>query len=58
MKRFNAFLNDGSYINVAADRMVEQDHAIRVYDGNELVAFVDTGAIVSAHLSERAKENQ
>lgn len=50
MKRFVAQLNDGSYINVPADTMQILDNAILVRCGSELVAYVDLGAIVSAHI--------
>ena len=53
MKRFVAQLNDGSYINVPADRMQARDSAFCVYDGPELVAYVDMGAVVSAYISDR-----
>lgn len=55
MKRFVATLNDGSFINVPATRMVIDDEkcAIVVFCDNELVAFVDTGAVISAHIGER-----
>lgn len=53
MKRFVATLNDCSFINVQATRMEIVDNAIVVWDGNELVAYVDTSAVISAHLGER-----
>ena len=53
MKRFIATLNDGSFINVEATRMELHDNVIRVYENSNLVAFVDTSAVVSAHISER-----
>ena len=57
VKRFTATLNDGSFINVEASKMELEDNAIRVYDGNDLVAFVDTSAVISAHISERGGVN-
>lgn len=55
MKRFVATLNDGSFINVPATRMFIDDekNAIVVLDENELVAFIDTSAVISAHIGER-----
>ena len=53
MKKFTATLNDGAYINVEGTKMELEDNAIRVYEGNNLVAFIDTGAVISAHISER-----
>ena len=59
MKRFNAQLNDCSYINIDADEMVLEDNCIRVYHGGKLVAFLDTSIVLSAHLSEKAvKSNE
>ena len=57
MKRFNATLNDGTYINVAATRMEIVDNAVHVYEENNLVAFVDTSVILSAYISERGGAN-
>lgn len=53
MKRFSATLNDMSFINTAADRMEIKDNMLYVYDGNQLVALVETTVIISAHISER-----
>ena len=53
MKRFTATMNDGSFINVEATKMMIAENAILVYEDNDLVAFVDTSAVVSAHISER-----
>lgn len=53
MKRITATLNDGSFINVEATRMEITEIAIIVWSGNEPVAYIDLGAVVSAHLSER-----
>lgn len=55
MKRFNATLNDTTYINVAATRMEIVDNMIRVYDVDDLVAVVDTSVVLSAHISERGE---
>ena len=55
MKRFTATMNDSSFINVMATRMEIVDNAIRVYEGDNLVAFVDTSAVISAHISERGE---
>lgn len=53
MKRFIAILNDQSYVNVPATRMEMVENAIRVWNGDELVAFIDVSVILSAHISER-----
>ncbi len=57
MKRFIAILNDGSFINVPATRMEIRDDSIFVYDGNAVVAYVDTGFTLTAHVSDRKDEN-
>ena len=53
MKRFTAPMNDNSFINVVATRMEIVENAILVYDGNDLVAYIDTSVVLSAHISER-----
>ena len=55
MMRFNAQLNDMSYINVKADTMELIDNMLHVKDGNNLVAVIDLSAVVAAHLSERGE---
>lgn len=57
MKRFIAILNDQSYVNVPATRMQFEDNAIWVWNGEELVAYIDVGVILSAHISERSAAN-
>lgn len=54
MKRFNAVLNDGSYVNVEADRMHMEENALFVWKGQDLVAYIDVSCVLCAHLSERA----
>lgn len=51
--RFVAQLNDGSYMNVPADRMDVEDNFLRAWLGGHLIAIVDTSAVISAHLSEK-----
>lgn len=55
MTRFIAELNGGDHINIPADRMElpEEGGVLMVYRGQELVAFVDLSAVVTAHISER-----
>lgn len=52
MKRFFAQLNTHQTINRPADRMELEDNSIRVYDGDELVAFLDVSAVLYAHICE------
>ena len=52
MKKFSAILNDGSYINVSADRMEANENMLHVYDGTILVALVEITAIISAKITE------
>lgn len=53
MSKFVAQLNDGSFINTQAERMEVRDNLLFVYHGDQLVALVDTSAVISAHISER-----
>lgn len=55
MKRFNAFINGGNYINVEATRMELVDNMIRVWNNDELVAIADISTIMTAHISERGE---
>lgn len=56
MKRFLAQMNDGSYVNIPADRMELVENTIRAYNGTELVAFIDVSCVLSAHVSERGAQ--
>lgn len=51
-KRFNAALNGDSYVNVPATRMEVDDNMLYVWNGDELVALLDVGVVLSAHISE------
>lgn len=53
MKMFFAQLSDHSTIHKHADRFEIVDNSIRAYDGNNLVAFVDLGAVLYAHIYEK-----
>lgn len=55
MKRFNACINGGTYINVEATRMELVDNVIRVWNNDELVAVVDISTVMTAHISERGE---
>lgn len=57
MKRFTAVLNDGGYVSVPATRMEKEENAILVWNGDELVAYIDVSVILSAHISERKDVN-
>jgi hypothetical protein len=56
MKRFIAILNDGSFVNVPATRMEITDDAIIAYDGDEIVAYADTGFTLTAYISDRKED--
>ena len=51
MKCFVAELTEGKHINIPADRMELRDDVILAYDGDDLVAVVDIGVTLSAHIS-------
>ena len=53
MTKFIAQLNDHSYINTPADRMIKEDNMIYAYNAGELVAAVEISAVIAAHLSEK-----
>jgi hypothetical protein len=55
MSRFIAQFNNGKYINIRADRMVEdeENNLLKVYDGEIIVACVDKSILLSAHISEQ-----
>lgn len=53
MKRFFAQLNTHQTINRPADRMELVDNAIRVYAGDDLVAYLDLGTVLYAHIYEK-----
>lgn len=56
MKRFVCTLNDGSCINVVADKMhLTNETLLCAYRDNKLVAVVDISAVISAHLSEKGE---
>ena len=53
MKRITILLNGGEHVNIPADRMELGENALVAWNGGELVAYVDTSAVVCAHLSEK-----
>ena len=53
MKRIVVLLNDGSHINIPADRMTVDETSLFVWNGNELTAYMDLDAVVVAYLSEK-----
>lgn len=57
MKKFVTILNDGSHINVEATRMELTEIAVIAYNGNEPVAYIDLGAVISAHISGKERDN-
>lgn len=52
MKRFVANLNDGSYVNVAADRMELKENMIFAYKEDKLVALTDISCVLAARIDE------
>ena len=55
MTKFIAQLNDHSYINTPADRMIKEDNMLYAYNGNDLVAAVEISAVIAVYLSERGE---
>ena len=56
MTKFVAQLNNSNYINIRADKLLDdkENNLLMVYNGNDLVACVDKSIIISGHLSEQA----
>lgn len=50
MARFYAQLNDGGTVNKPADRMEIIEDSIRVYCGDQLVAYLDLTVVLYAHI--------
>lgn len=55
-KRFSAVLADGSFINVNATRMEIIENTLLVWDGDRLVAYINTNWLASAHMSDRRED--
>lgn len=55
-KRFTAVLADGSFINVDASRMEIIENTLLVWDGDRLVAYINTNWLASAHMSDRRED--
>lgn len=53
MKRIIVQLNDGSHINIPADRMERDGDYLIAFSGDKMVAFLDVSAVVVAHMSEK-----
>lgn len=54
--RCNVMLNDGSYVNVAADHMEVKENMLYVWNGPQLQALADVSAIIEAHLSDKGAQ--
>ena len=55
MNRFVVLLNDGSHMNVPADRMELKENFLFAWRGAELIAMVDISAVICAHMSQSEK---
>ena len=53
VKRIIIQLNGGEHINIPADRMEIKENDLRAWNGMELVAYVDTSAVICAYMSEK-----
>ena len=51
MKKLVVNLNDGSFINIPADRMKIDENIIIATSGGEVVAVLDVTAVVVAYIS-------
>lgn len=52
MTRFIAHINGGDFINIPADEMKIENDAIIAFFNGSVVAYVDLGVCLCAHLSE------
>lgn len=48
--------NEG-YINIPADRMSAENEFLRVFCEDQLVALIDMGTVLSAHIAEGGKRD-
>ena len=55
MNRFVVLLNDGSHMNVPADRMELKENFLFAWRGTELIAMVDISAVICEHMSQSEK---
>ena len=60
MKRFVATMNDGSFINIQADKMAfdQETNMVMVYNGEDFVACAEMSAIIHARISEGGEYEQ
>lgn len=52
MKRFVAELNDGSFININAERMEFVGNFLYAWEGENLVAVIDISVLLMAKLDD------
>lgn len=57
MSIFYAQMSDGSSMKKKADKMELVDDSIRVYLNGDLVAYVDVGATLYAHIHDGKEKN-
>lgn len=53
MSIFYAQLSDGSTMKKKADRMEINNESLRVYDGEQIVGYMDLGTVLYAHICEK-----
>lgn len=54
MKKLVVQLNDGSFINIPADKMTYEDNYITATNNGELVAILDISVVLYAYISDKA----
>ena len=52
-RRFIVQFNDGSHINIPAERMIRDGDYLIALCGDEMVAFVDVSTVLVAYLSDK-----
>lgn len=53
MKKLVANLNDGSFINIPADKMTIEENLIIAKNGEDIVAVIDTAVVLVAYISDK-----
>lgn len=57
-RRFIVRFNDGSHINIPAERMIWEDDYLVALCGDEMVAFIDVSTVLVAYLSDKTVNHE
>lgn len=53
MRKLVANLNDGSFINIPADKMTIEENLIIAKNGEDIAAVIDTAVVLVAYISDK-----